>query len=184
MFPPIPPQPAMTLLKDPQALMSFFFWMILLFAIAFPILFAIQNWREIKQTWKANCLLWKHPENTKENISTLELVNIPDPPGQNWPYKVFFFMPERYLKWCWEIKEGEGEDVSFKIEPFYPDDHIKFKGKTSASLANAVDWDWCKPILGRTSQFMEKLQQTGIIIMGCAALFGIFALLDELEKGG
>ena len=168
------------MILQPQQLMAVFFIMVPLMIISIITLYLISNWREIKLTRKANCLLWKHPENTNEHIPSLELVNIENPPGQRWPYKSFFFLSEKSLKWCWEVKEGG----KFIIKPFDPDEFIDNKGRTSASLASAVDWDWCKPILGRTAPLMEKMAQGGVLIMGFAALFGIMALLDMLGKGG
>ena len=169
----------------PQTLMTIFFVGIFIFMLTLPVLYFAINWKEIQLTRKANCLLWKHPENTPENISLLELVNIENPPGQLWPYKSFFFLSEKPLKWCYEKKViKEGGEIEFTVHAFNPDEHIDTKKRTSASLASAIGWDWCKPILGRTSPLMEKVAQGGILIMGGASLFGIMALLDMLGKGG
>ncbi len=177
------------MIMSPDTLMTVFWLMFLFLVTMFPVLYLASNWREIQLTRKANCLLWKHPENTKDHVSALELINMESPPGPSWPYKAFFFLSERSIKWCWEVKKevktGQKKgNVSFKIEPFNPDDHIGAMQKTSASLFSAVDWEWCKPILGRTAPLMEKLAQGGIVIMGGVALFGIMALLDMLGKDG
>lgn len=171
---------------EPQTMMAMFFGMMMLFALGVPTLYFVSNWQEIKITRKANCLIWRHPDNTPDSLAILELVEMEKAPGGFWPYKSFFFLPEKQIKWCYEVKEiakGTGE-ATYKIEPYIPDDHIDYNGVTAGELADALDWRPAKRLLEQKAPLMQKIAQGGVLIMGLASLFGIMALLDMLGKGG
>lgn len=154
-------------------------------AIVLPIMYLISNFREISQIIGCNSLLWVHPENNDQNIAMLKLAKIKSPQGPYYGYKSLFLIPEKPMKWYWEVKNTDKEtgEVSYKLEVFLPDQHMNLQGTTAAELATAVDWEWSKPLFKGPTPMLEKLAQGGMIIMGAASLFGIMALLDMLNKG-
>lgn len=173
------------MLIDPKLMFMLGIIFFVLIAFLALVLYVTTNWKEIKATRKANCLIWHHPDNVPGCTAQLELAVIKNPPGPNWPYSSFFFLPEKMIKWCYEIKDTNKQgEVSYSIKPFYPDDHIDYKGVTTGELADALDWRPAKRLIQQKAPVLQKVAQMGAIILGCAALFGIFALLDMLGKGG
>ena len=173
------------MMLQPQTMMTMFFVMIMLFGLALPVLYIMSNWYEIKLTRKANCLIWRHPDKESDGIAKLELIKWDDAPGGYWPYSSFFFLPEKPIKWCYEVKKvAEGGEITYEAEPYIPDSHIDYSGITTGQLADAIDWRPAKRLLEQKVPMLQKFAQGGVIIMGCAALFGIIALLDMLGKGG
>jgi len=159
---------------------------LIILLIALGVLLYIQsNWQEIKATLRCNCLLWKHPDKTKNNEVGIELAKLDDPQGIDWLYKSLWFLPQKNIKWCYEVKstdENSGE-ITYGIMPYNPDEHIDVNSQPSAELAETINWEFALPILGKESPLLEKLAYGSAILMGCASLFGIMVLLDMLGKG-
>ena len=180
------------MILQPEQLMAIFFTMMPVMMIAGIALYVMANWYEIKATRKTNCLIWRHPDNTVDSLSRLEFIMWDEAPGGYWPYKSFFFLSEKLIKWCYEVLEVDKDnkpilkdgEKTFKIEPFLPDAHINYTGITCGELADALDWRPAKRLLQQKAPMLQKMAQGGVIIMGLAALFGIMALLDMLGKGG
>jgi len=131
-------------------------------------------------------MLWKHPDNTKNNEAGLDLVKLENPQGIDWRYKSLWFLPQKYIKWCYEVKNTDktSGEITYSIMPYSPDDHIDTKSQPSAELAETINWEFALPILGKESPLLEKLAHGSAILMGCASLFGIMVLLDMLGKEG
>lgn len=173
------------MMLQPEQLMAFFFIGMPLMGAAGIALYIMANWYEIKATRKGNCLIWRHPDNTIDSLSSLEFIKWDEAPGGYWPYKSFFFLSEKLIKWCYEIKKVDKDGaITFEIEPYIPDKHIDYTGITCGELADALDWRPAKRLLSQKAPLLQKVAQGGVLIMGCAALFGIMALLDMLGKGG
>lgn len=162
-------------------ILGFAFLGILTLLVGIYYVFSI--WGEMQKVKKANCLLWRHPDKIED--LQIELVNIPAPPGGDWDYKALWFMAPKPVKWCYEVMQINEEtgEKTYIYKPYVPDEHIDSKWPTSAGLADVLDWRPAKRILMRKAQMMQKLAQGGVIILGCASIFGIMALLDMLGKG-
>ena len=157
---------------------------LMLFAVLICFLYIWSNWAEIKMTVKGNCLVWSHPDNSDDGMASLDIRNIKDAPGPIYQYKSFWFLPEKSVKWCYDIKVVNKETgvIGFELAPYFIDNHLDTSGKTSGQLANALDWRPAKRLLRQKAKIMEKAAQGGIILLGCASLFGIMMLLDMLGK--
>jgi len=141
-------------------------------------LYVLIKWKALKAAITGNCLVWQHPENSPHGIVTLNLKKVENPPGPAYPFHSFFFLPNKLVWWCYEVKVKD----QWQLVPFLPDDHVDFAGQTTGQLAFKLDWRPAKRILRQKAKLMEKVAQGGIIILGCASLFGIMMLLDMLNK--
>lgn len=155
-----------------------------LFAGLLISLYIMANWDEIKKTITGNSLVWIHPDNPESGLTTLDIKHFKNPCGPQYPYRSFWFLPEKRIYWVYEVKteDYDPENPTFDLKPYLPDKHIDFSGVKSDELADALDWRPAKRLLAHKAKVMEKLAQGGIIVMGCASLFGIMMLLDMLNK--
>ena len=169
---------------DVSALLTTLPIMFIALILLFLFMYIYINGATIKKVWKGNTLIWRHPENTNDRNPCMDIVKMTDAPGINWIFKTFFFMPEKPMKWCYEIQDVDKEtgEITYSVSAFIPEDFIDYKGKTVGELLDALSWDCSVRIKSRKVPFLEKLAHGSMLLMGVASLFGIFVLLDMIGK--
>ncbi|KKN17308.1 hypothetical protein LCGC14_0967170 [marine sediment metagenome] len=89
------------------------------------------------------------------------------------------------VKWLYEKKcvNGDNGDITYKVVPFNPDDHIKPEEITSSILGENINWQCSKEALRTSSRLLEKLAMAAPVLIGIASIGGIFLLTFFLMGG-
>ena len=142
------------------------------------------QWTKSRSFRKGNCLLWKHPDNIDDQMALLEYCKIKNPPGGYWFDKGYWWLPEKKLRWCYELKVVEKGESTFKIMAFVPEEWIDIDFPTARSLGDATDTTLERKALRPRSQLLQNLAWGGTAVMGGVCIIGIMMLVDMLGKGG
>jgi len=127
-------------------------------------------------------------------------------------YKYFFLMPEKSVKWMWEVwdnseewekaEEKDKPEKTFSLLAYSPETELnrtytdtedteydEMPGKqvqryypTSGELAAESDWTDAKRQLKQESSIMDKIATGSIIAMPLICLFAIMMLLDMISQ--
>ncbi len=162
-------------------LIGIVFWMMFLGSLG---TYGYLQWKASKSFRKGNCLLWRHPENNEFKMAQLEYTEVADPPGGYWFDKKYWWLPEKKIRWCYELKIKDGDNTAFKLMPFEPEEWLDVDFPTARSLGDATDTTVERRVQKPRSKLLQNLAWGGTAVMGGVCVIGIMMLADMLGQGG